>query len=125
MKPTCTECGAPLRGRTDKKFCGDMCRTSHHNKKMQQKNKLIKNTISILTKNREVLNSISEKGDIFISIEVVNNKGFRKEYFTHHRTLENTGNYKCCFEFGIKEIDSNKIEVINFNQLQVNQNSFP
>ena len=28
----CLECGEPLKGRVDKKFCSDYCRNSHNNK---------------------------------------------------------------------------------------------
>ena len=62
-KPVCCECGDKIKGRSDKKFCNDACRSAHHNKK----NKVVcspqKKINSVLSKNRRILKDCFEQSE--------------------------------------------------------------
>jgi hypothetical protein len=49
----CPECGEKIRGRVDKKFCGDACRNSWNNKQNADANNFVRNINNSLRKNRK------------------------------------------------------------------------
>jgi len=55
MKRHCFECGEPLKGRIDKKFCDDACRNSYNNRVNKDTKNLIRNTNNRLRKNYRIL----------------------------------------------------------------------
>ena len=40
---TCLECGEPILGRSDKKFCSDLCRNAYNNKANSDSNNFVRN----------------------------------------------------------------------------------
>ncbi len=53
--PTCLTCGKPLRGRSDKKFCGAGCKNDYSNR-LQREERMAMNSIDLILKcNRRVL----------------------------------------------------------------------
>lgn len=46
----CIDCGAPLNGRADKRFCDDYCRIHYNNKMKSGSNNLIRNINNALKK---------------------------------------------------------------------------
>ena len=58
----CLECGAPVLGRSDKKFCGDHCRNSHNNRLNREVRNLIRNTNNGLKRNYRTLSGLNSKG---------------------------------------------------------------
>lgn len=58
----CPECGAPVRGRSDKKFCSDHCRNTHNNKLNREARNLIRNTNNGLKRNYRILSELNAKG---------------------------------------------------------------
>ncbi|HKI87593.1 MAG TPA: hypothetical protein VKA38_01110, partial [Draconibacterium sp.] len=55
----CLECGEPLRGRADQKFCNDLCRNAYNNKKLGASNKYMRKINRILKTNRMVLQELN------------------------------------------------------------------
>ena len=55
MKNKCLECGEPVIGRIDKKFCSDYCRNTFNNKVNKESKNLIRNINNRLRKNHRVL----------------------------------------------------------------------
>ena len=54
----CLVCGKPLKGRSDKKFCDDYCRSSYNNDLKSAANNYIRNVNNALGKNRRILESL-------------------------------------------------------------------
>ncbi|MFM7023147.1 MAG: hypothetical protein ACKOXB_09230 [Flavobacteriales bacterium] len=117
MKKNCLECGNPLHGRTDKKFCDNYCRSAYHNKKLLKQNEVIRSTISVLTKNRTILKEIFDKNEKIVRNEILVKKGFSENYFTHYQNTSPNNSYKCCFEYGFKEVDGNCVEIISLSEM--------
>ncbi|MFT7376985.1 MAG: hypothetical protein ACI88Z_000811, partial [Sphingobacteriales bacterium] len=55
MKNACQDCGAPISGRADKKFCGHHCRNHYHNDKYKITSGVVRKINRILTRNRSIL----------------------------------------------------------------------
>ena len=82
MKKECPECGAPIVGRVDKKFCSDACRNSYNNKVNKDTKNLIRNTNNRLRKNYRILEALNPNGKTKISRAKLIEKGFDFNYFT-------------------------------------------
>lgn len=57
----CPVCGSEINGRSDKKYCDDYCRSTHHYKLNENNNKLIRRMNSRLRKNRRILDKVIAK----------------------------------------------------------------
>ncbi len=79
----CIECGTPISGRSDRKYCCDRCKNKHHNKERdlpwrQYHNRVIR----ILDCNYEILKRLSDMGIRNIDIAELRVLKFNFEYFT-------------------------------------------
>ena len=113
----CLECGEPLKGRADKKFCDDQCRSNYNNKLNSDVTAEMRNINNILRKNRRILESVTPKeGKISISKTKLADKGFNFKYFTHtHKTQKGTV-YKLCYDFGYLPIENDFYVVIKWGK---------
>jgi len=78
----CRECGCELRGRSDKKFCSDMCRNAFHNRLKRDLSKEIPAINRILLNNRRILRILQFENCNTITIESAILKGLDFSYFT-------------------------------------------
>lgn len=107
---TCSTCGQPLRGRTDKKFCNDYCRNIHHNSAQPRLPEDVKKINRILTNNRKLLDSllVNPNYPIRISRQYLLECGFHFNYFTH--TIQNYAvQYKFCYDLAFFEINEREL----------------
>ena len=102
VNKVCLSCSEPLRGRTDKKFCNDYCRNTHHNQLNCDGNKQVRNINHRLRKNRRILESLlhSAKQITKVSKQTLLYKGFSFHYFTHIQTNKKGSRYCFCYEYG-------------------------
>ncbi|MEN1784602.1 MAG: DUF2116 family Zn-ribbon domain-containing protein, partial [Bacteroidota bacterium] len=85
----CLECGTPIRGRVDKKFCDADCRNAYNNKRNRDSNNLIRNTNNRLRKNYRVLDSyILKEGKARTTKNSLRNKGFDFDMITNLYTTK-------------------------------------
>jgi predicted nucleic acid-binding Zn ribbon protein len=109
---TCPECGTPIRGRIDKKFCSDLCRNAFNNKVNSDSNNYVRNINNLLRKNRRVLEE-SLKGDkTTIPKQRLVAKGFDFHYHTHQVTYRNEHTYTFCYEYGYLPLDRDMILIV-------------
>lgn len=78
----CLECGDPLKGRVDKKFCSDYCRNSYNNKVNKDSKNLIRNVNNRLRKNHKILSELNVSGKTKVSRTKLYDKGFDFQLFT-------------------------------------------
>lgn len=62
MDRRCIRCGAPLRGRSDQKYCSDSCRTDHHNEQRRRREKELHEVNRILASNWRILSGLIRQG---------------------------------------------------------------
>ncbi|WP_225874824.1 hypothetical protein [Pedobacter hiemivivus] len=97
----CLDCGSPLHGRIDKKFCDDQCRSSYNNKIKAENNGMIKSVNLILKRNRDILEKLNPAKETKVSGSKLMASGFNFNYHTH--SYDNyKGNKICtfCYEYG-------------------------
>ncbi len=100
MKKQCLECGEPLQGRVDKRFCGDYCRNTYHNRSNRGASTIIRQVNRVLRENRRILAELNTDGKRSVPRTWLLDRGFQFGYFTNEY-LTQTGNvYRFCYDQG-------------------------
>ena len=102
-------CGKPVKGRSDKKYCDDMCRNSYNNKiKASENNPYIRSINNKLLKNRKILQSLLPAGDETIKItrQKLQQMDFGFNYYTHNYINKKGNTYFFCYDYGYLPLES-------------------
>ena len=104
-KRICLECNEEFTGRTDKKFCSDMCRNAYNNKLNSDETNHVRNINNILRKNRRILKELNptEKGKVHKKKLV--EKGFDFNYYTNIYKTQKGTTYYFCYEHGYMPLE--------------------
>lgn len=113
MERVCKDCGEPLNGRADKKFCSDQCRNSHNNRLNSDDNNFMRNVNNILRKNRRIMMDVCVNGKITMHKDKVLEMGFHFGYFTHFKHTRNGTTYYYCYEYGYMNIGNDFITIVH------------
>jgi predicted nucleic acid-binding Zn ribbon protein len=98
----CLNCGKPIQGRADKKFCDDSCRNAYNNQAKQVSTNIMRNINNALRKNRIVLKDIlGNKDTAKIHGQQLQEKGYLMKYHTHTYTTKKGDTYLYNYEYGI------------------------
>ena len=108
----CLDCGAPLKGRADQKFCNDLCRNSWNNKKLGASTNLMRNINRELKKNRSILEELNPGEKTIVLKSVLDKKGFSFKYHTNIYTTKTGRNYYFCYDMGYSEIEPGKYVIV-------------
>lgn len=112
----CLECGEPVKGRIDKKFCDDQCRSNYNNKLNSDVTVTIRNINNSLRKNRRLLEEIAAKeGKGKITRQKLHDLGFNFKYFTHIHTTQKGTVYKLCYDYGYLPIENDFVFVVKWD----------
>lgn len=111
---TCLLCGKTFRGRSDKKFCDDYCRSAYNNDQKAVVNNFMRNVNNALGRNRRILENCLGTGmkTANISGEKLLQKGFRFKYHTHIYTAKNGNTYFYCYEYGFMSLGNDRYLVV-------------
>ncbi|HEX8278856.1 MAG TPA: hypothetical protein VF540_09180 [Segetibacter sp.] len=111
---TCIECGKPLKGRTDKKFCGDLCRNGYNNKLNSDSNGYVRNINNVLRRNRRILEETLPAAEEMARItkQKLTEKGFRFKYSTHTYINKKGNVYYFCYEYGYLPLEGDWILIV-------------
>lgn len=107
MGKTCLDCGEPLVGRADKKFCCDQCRNNYNNHLNSESSLMVRQVNNILRRNRRILNNLVPIEKTTVHKEKLSSLGFNFNYFTHIYTTQKeipTGLYMNMDTFPLKMI---------------------
>ena len=102
---TCIECGSEFKGRIDKKYCSDQCRTTYNNRLNSDEPTYIRNVNTILKKNRRILLELNPEGKNRVSSSKLKAKGFDFNYFTSTYLTKEGSQYFYCYEQGYLPIE--------------------
>lgn len=103
----CQECGEPVHGRVDKKFCSDMCRNSFNNRLNSDSNNHVRNINNILRKNRRVLEEFMQNADTAKTTRnKLQEKGFNFTYHTSIYTTKKGAMYVFCYDLGYLPLEN-------------------
>ena len=96
----CLECGEPVKGRIDKKFCADYCRNAYNNKVNKESKNLIRNINNRLRKNYKILSELNITGKTKVSRTKLYDKGFDFNFFTSIYTTKTGNTYYYLYDQG-------------------------
>ena len=106
MERKCPECGEPIKGRTDKKFCSDLCRNNYNNKLNSDSTNLVRNINNTLRRNRRILQELNPEGKVKTHKSKLLEKGFDFSYYTNIYKTQKGTVYYFCYEYGYLPLDN-------------------
>ncbi len=102
----CLECGEPVKGRSDKKFCNDYCRNAYNNIINKESKNLIRNTNNRLRKNHKILTEINISGKTKTTRIKLIDYNFDFNTFTSIYTTKTGNVYYYVYNQGYLELDN-------------------
>ena len=108
----CLDCGEPLRGRADQKFCNDQCRSAYNNRQFSETNNVIRSINRILKKNYMILTALNPTDKTTALKSDLQKQGFRFDYFTNTYTTKTNRVYFFCYDQGYSELENNKVILV-------------
>jgi len=102
---TCIECNTTIKGRVDKKFCSDQCRSAYNNRLNSDETSYVRNINNILRKNRRILLELNPDGKNRVSRDKLKVKGFDFQHFTSIYKTKDGAQYFYCYEQGYLPIE--------------------
>jgi len=108
----CLECGAPLKGRADQKYCNDLCRNAFNNKKLGRTSNYMRKINRILKKNHSILKKLNPNDKTTTFRNTLEKQGFRFDYFTHTYTTRSGRIYFFVYDEGYSELDNKRFVLV-------------
>ncbi|MEA3445762.1 MAG: hypothetical protein U9R19_13665 [Bacteroidota bacterium] len=110
----CKYCGNEMKGRTDKIFCDNQCRSAFHNSMSNNKEEFVRLINKKLRKNRMILKFTSPQGKTTVRREFLGDKGFDFNYFTNIYKTQSGNSYYMCYDYGCMYLPEDKVLIINW-----------
>jgi len=118
LRKKCLQCGEPLQGRIDKKFCDKHCRSAYQYKKNSEEEGSIYFKIDKqLKRNRTLLKQYNKAGKATVRLNMLMEEGFNPKIFTHYWKNSRGDVYLFVFEYGFlqrKEGNATKLVLIQW-----------
>ena len=113
----CLQCGEPVSGRADKKFCDDLCRSNFNNKLNSDCTAEMRNINNILRRNRRILDSLV-KPDGKSKVPRINlaDQGFNFRFYTHTYTTRRGAEYRLCYDYGYMPVENDCILIVHWGK---------
>jgi len=102
----CLECGEPVKGRSDKKFCNDYCRNAYNNNINKESKNLIRNTNNRLRKNYKILSELNTTGKTKATRTKLIDHNFDFNTFTSIYTTKTGNVYYYVYNQGYLKLDN-------------------
>lgn len=100
MERKCMDCGEPLVGRADKKFCDDACRANYNNRRNNEESGYLRKVNNILKRNRRILAKLSPEGGRKVKWQTLIDEGFNFNFITDMSETAEGTQYRFCYEYG-------------------------
>ncbi len=112
MERECLDCGTQLRGRADKKFCDDQCRSNYNNRLKAGSSSALRPVNAILRKNHSILTKLCAGNKIKLRKDDLLRYGFDLTYHTHLYNTQNGNTYYFCYDYGYMRLDGEVFLVV-------------
>lgn len=101
LSSNCVVCGELIKGRSDKKYCSETCKSIFHYEKKQAQEKHFLAFQKQLRTNRKVLKKFNHTGMTSLRRAVLHAQGFNPAYYTHTWQNKRGQTYYFTYDFGI------------------------
>lgn len=101
----CPVCRSEVKGRKDKIYCSDTCKSSYQYERRAKTESFYLQVDRQLKINRKILKRYNQTGYTTLRKEALVEQGFNPKYFTHYWKNQNGEVYLFCFDFGFLEIE--------------------
>ncbi len=110
----CLMCDKTLRGRVDKKFCDDYCRSNYNNSQKDKPDEYVKHVNNTLLKNRKILAAVLPEQEEMAktTLDKLTQKGFVFKYHTHTYKNKKDQTYFFCYDYGYLPLGENWFLVV-------------
>jgi hypothetical protein len=101
MKKACLSCGNSITGRTDKKYCNNLCKNDFHNSTQLKVGAIEKMVSAAIRRNRKILESLFLEGQRKLDVTQLEHYGFSFKGLTG---IEENGGKESrffCYEYSI------------------------
>ncbi|MFC4212717.1 hypothetical protein ACFOWA_16095 [Pedobacter lithocola] len=113
MERLCLDCGTPVKGRADKKYCDDLCRNNYNNNLKAADSNIVKKVNHILKQNRIILIKLNPEGKTKkISRKILLDNGFNLDYLTSVYQTQTGKTYTFCYEYGLLVLTENEFLLV-------------
>ena len=100
MNRYCKDCSKLLKGRIDKKFCNDSCRSNYNNQLNRNEDEALKMVNKILRKNKNILKHFYEGTQLELTNDMLTALDFNFKFATHQENDNEGKTYTYCYEYG-------------------------
>ncbi|WP_437921369.1 hypothetical protein [Sphingobacterium sp. LRF_L2] len=109
----CLACNALIRGRSDKRFCDDGCRSSYNNKLNSAPNSFVKRINHTLARNRRILGELlGDEKMLKVSREKLLARGLHFNCFTSQLSTTKGQVYFFVYEFGYLSLENDQFLLV-------------
>ena len=116
----CMNCREVIRGRSDKKFCGDHCRSNYNYKRTGVDHlNLVRSVNRTLNKNRRILKNLNKNGKTRVPRKYLSDRGFNFSYHTSIHETAQCRRYYLCYDVGYLSLDDNDVLLVNKELLPI------
>jgi predicted nucleic acid-binding Zn ribbon protein len=112
MEKRCPECGESIIGRTDKKFCSDMCRNAWNNKQKRAENNYMRKVNGVLRKNRQILNDLVPDDKFTAHKDMLLKRGYNFDFYTNTYITKTGKVYYFCYEMGFLPLENDFYAIV-------------
>lgn len=106
VEKQCLTCGTMFKGRGDKKFCSDQCRSTYNNQLNNGPMNYVRMVNNILRRNRRILLTLNGNGKARVSQEQLQAEGFHFGYHTSTFINKDGARYYFCYEQGYRPLEN-------------------
>lgn len=120
---TCPVCDAPVKGRSDKKFCSKKCKSIDQYEHRQKTEGFYIKVDKQLKINRKILKGYNKSGYSVIRKHELIKEGFNPKFFTHYWKNKKGDVYLFVYEFGFlsrKDGDKEKYVLVTWQEYMAN-----
>lgn len=112
IEKNCPECGTSIRGRADKKFCSDQCRSTYFHRVRPEEYAYVKRINAILRKNWRILCEFPVTDKKPIHATELKLRGFDLGYFTSCEIDKDGLRWYYCYNKAYIELEGNFYMVV-------------
>lgn len=108
LSKLCLNCKNVIEGRSDKKYCDLHCKSSfQYKQKRLNESSFYQKVDKQLKSNRKILKYFNKSGKTTVRYEILKEKGFDLNYFTHYWKNKRGDVYLFVYEYGFLKIKEN------------------